>query len=422
MSEAETQVKARELRSQGMGFGSIGKELGISKSKAYSLASDEEVIVKTEGEAGFIDVIDRFQHLLRDYGVKDLQRVSEYVASQAADIFSDPQALRRALVDQMISPAKALSLTKMWASVEGLNIPQEMMVEAVGETGARQPDKWSLIGSTPTRDPDGPYTWLQCLQLLQASQQPQGENGGLKELRQEISSVRDELREERTKALTGQIATVAEKVTALNERLDHGLTGRTEMDILHEVATQGFGELHGLRGDVKVWLQSENLPPAKSTEEREVQKTRLGAAVKADAEIEAIGRRLFFREPQQGARAPQTTLTGSLGKTPAPREPEPPVLKAESRLVTCSRCQTTFDIDLAEAKQSVTAGKRLFVPCANPKCGFLLDISELLGLKPADEKPPAPECYEPGPAGCAAPAHRQNAPGHICKECAWRLQ
>ncbi|GAI59713.1 unnamed protein product, partial [marine sediment metagenome] len=44
--------------------------------------------------------------------------------------------------------------------------------------------------------------------------------------------MRDELREERTKALTGQIATMAEKVTALNDRLDHGLTGRTEMDIL----------------------------------------------------------------------------------------------------------------------------------------------------------------------------------------------
>ncbi len=419
MNEEELQVKARELRSQGMGFGSIGKELGISKSKAYKLAHDAEAA--PGGEAGFLDVIDRFQQVLTDYGVKDVQRVSEYVASQAADIFSSPQALRRALIDQMISPAKALSLTKMWASVEGLNIPQEM-AEETGETGARQPDKWSLIGSTPTRDPDGPYTWLQCLQLLQASQQPQGNSEGLKELRQGIDSVRNELQESRTKALTGQIATVAAKVTALNERLDHGLTGRTEMDILHEVATQGFGELHGLRGDVKVWLQSQELPPPMTKQEREVQKTRLGAAVKADAEIEAIGRRLFFREPQQGARAPQTTLTGSLGKTPAPGEQQPPVLKAESKLVTCSRCQTTFDIDLAEAKQSVTAGKRLFVPCANPQCQFLLDISELLGLKPADEKPPAPECYEPGPAGCAAPAHRQNAPGHICKECAWRLQ
>ncbi|GAI64771.1 unnamed protein product, partial [marine sediment metagenome] len=42
---------------------------------------------------------------------------------------------------------------------------------------------------------------------------------------------------------------------------------------------------------------------------------------------------------QQGVRTPKTT--GSLGKTPASGEPEPPVLQAESRLVTCSRCQTT---------------------------------------------------------------------------------
>ncbi|GAI59712.1 unnamed protein product [marine sediment metagenome] len=176
MNEEELQAKARELRSQGMGFGSIGKELGIPKSKAYKLAHDAEAT--PGGEAGFLDVIDRFQQVLTDYGVKDVQRVSEYVASQAADIFNSPQALRRALIDQMISPAKALSLTKMWASVEGLNIPQEMAAEAVGETGARQ-DRWSLIGSIPTRDLDGPYTWLQCLQLLQASQQPQGENGGV---------------------------------------------------------------------------------------------------------------------------------------------------------------------------------------------------------------------------------------------------
>jgi len=321
MSEEELQAKARELRSQGMGFGSIGKELGISKSKAYKLAHDAEVA--PGGEAGFLDVIDRFQRVLTDYGVKDVQRVSEYVASQAADIFSSPQALRRALVDQMISPAKALSLTKMWASVEGLNIPQEMAEETGGETGARQ-DKWSLIGSTPTRDPDGPYTWLQCLQLLQASQQPQGENGGLKELRQEITSVRDELREERTKALTGQIATMAEKVTALNDRLDHGLTGRTEMDILHEVATQGFGELHGLRGDVKVWLQSQNLPPTMTPQEREVQKTGLRGAVQRDAEIEAIGRRLFFSEGQPGEVAPKAEVQVRERKTePPPRNRAP---------------------------------------------------------------------------------------------------
>ncbi|GAI70047.1 unnamed protein product, partial [marine sediment metagenome] len=266
--EEELQARARELRNQGMGFGSIGKELGIPKSKAYKLARDAEAAPGAEAtpgsEAGFLDVIDRFQQVLKDYGVKDVQRVSEYVASQAADIFSNPKTLRRALIDQMISPAKALSLTKMWASVEGLNIPQEMAEEAVGETGARQ-DRWSLIGGTPTRDLDGPYTWLQCLQLIQAGQQPRGNDDGLKELRQEIVSVRNELQDERTRALTGQIATMAEKVTALNDRLDHGLTGRTEMDILHEVATQGFGELHGLRGGCQGVVAVTESPPAHDT-------------------------------------------------------------------------------------------------------------------------------------------------------------
>ena len=117
---------------------------------------------------------------------------------------------------------------------------------------------------------------------------------------------------------------------------------------------------------------------------------------------------------QQGVATPKTTLTGTLGKTPAPGEPEPPVLQAESRLVTCSRCQTTFDIDLAEARQSGAAGKRLFVPCANPKCGFLLDISELLGLKSVPEGP-APECYVGSPEGCASKGHYEN-----CRDCQWR--
>ncbi|MBA7573543.1 hypothetical protein ES708_15341 [subsurface metagenome] len=123
----------------------------------------------------------------------------------------------------------------------------------------------------------------------------------------------------------------------------------------------------------------------------------------------------IMAKAQQGAVAPKTTLTGSLGKTPAPGEPEPPVLEAESRLVTCSRCQTTFDIDLAEARQSVVAGKRLFIPCANPKCGFLLDISKLLELKLTPEGP-APECFKATPEGCASRGYDYDN----CRDCQWR--
>lgn len=116
----------------------------------------------------------------------------------------------------------------------------------------------------------------------------------------------------------------------------------------------------------------------------------------------------------QGGYRPLTTRTGSPGKTPGPGQPEPPVLQAESRLVTCSRCQTTFDVDLTQAKQQSQPGKRLFINCANPKCGFLLDLSELLGLKLKPEGP-APECFGGTPEGCASKGHYEN-----CRDCQWR--
>lgn len=134
------------------------------------------------------------------------------------------------------------------------------------------------------------------------------------------------------------------------------------------------------------------------------------------AQIESENKRYeaVMAKAQQGAVAPKTTLTGTLGKTPAPGEPEPPVLQAESRLVTCSRCQSTFDVDLVQAKQQSQPGKRLFINCVNPKCGFLLDISELLGLKPKPEGP-APECFGGTPEGCASKGRYEN-----CRDCQWR--
>ena len=109
---------------------------------------------------------------------------------------------------------------------------------------------------------------------------------------------------------------------------------------------------------------------------------------------------------------------GIVKKTPEPGQPEPAVLKAESRLVTCSRCHTTFDVDLVEARQSGASGKRLFVNCANPKCNFLLDLTELIPeLRPVktEDKSPAPECYE-GPGHCQTLSHRRTS---LCKECVW---
>ncbi|MBA7531516.1 hypothetical protein ES705_23729 [subsurface metagenome] len=118
--------------------------------------------------------------------------------------------------------------------------------------------------------------------------------------------------------------------------------------------------------------------------------------------------KISLRLGQGGA---SVVKTGKPGKAPEPGEPEPPVLKAESKLVTCSRCATTFDIDLVEAKQQAAAGKKLFINCANPKCNFLLDISEMI---PELTKPERPECYQVSPYGCGNKGNYDK-----CRDCKW---
>jgi len=114
-------------------------------------------------------------------------------------------------------------------------------------------------------------------------------------------------------------------------------------------------------------------------------------------------------------------VTGKPGTVPAPGEPEPLVLRAESRLVQCTRCGTSFDIDLVEAKRSAALGKRLYVHCANPKCNFLLEITEMIPeLKPAPvaDKSTKPECYVAGEGGrCANPY--KGLESYQCQDCQW---
>ncbi|GAJ21920.1 unnamed protein product, partial [marine sediment metagenome] len=93
-----------------------------------------------------------------------------------------------------------------------------------------------------------------------------------------------------------EIKTLGGKVGELTDRvadLGKPATGRTEMDILHEIASEGIGvlktELPGFRRDIKEAIGSTVLPPAKSTEEWKERTTKLRQAVKADEDIEEIG-------------------------------------------------------------------------------------------------------------------------------------
>jgi len=138
------------------------------------------------------------------------------------------------------------------------------------------------------------------------SPEPKADEG----LKTELAEVRralEDMKEERYQGqITGQqqqIQTLTKEIGELKDYvidLKRPITGRTEMDIIHEVATEGIGlaktELSGLRRDLKEALGSAVLPSPKSPEEKERRKGRYREAIETDKKVEDIGRRLFFRE------------------------------------------------------------------------------------------------------------------------------
>ena len=122
-------------------------------------------------------------------------------------------------------------------------------------------------------------------------------------LEKTLADMREDRYKEQIEGQRQEIKTLGGKVGELTDRvadLSKPATGRTEMDILHEIASEGIGvlktELPGFRRDIKEAIGSTVLPPAKSADERKQRTTKLRQAVEADEDIEKIGRRLFFSE------------------------------------------------------------------------------------------------------------------------------
>lgn len=133
------------------------------------------------------------------------------------------------------------------------------------------------------------------------------EGGGLKtelsELRKKLEEMAEEKSREQFASQQRQIQELTNVITKVVDKLDQvekGRTGRTEMDILHEIATEGIGvfktELPGMRKDIKEALGSGALPPPKSSAEKEERKRKYSEALQNDRKIEELGRRLFFSE------------------------------------------------------------------------------------------------------------------------------
>jgi len=183
-----------------------------------------------------------------------------------------------------VDPIEALS-----QAAEKLNFFRE----AVGGTGAQLPD-WMT----------DPAKFIETVERISGGGKV---DEALKQqvtgLEKTLTDMREDRYKEQIESQKQQIGTLASKVGELTDRvadLGKPSTGRTEMDVLHEIASEGIGvlktELPGFRKDIKEALGSTVLPPAKSAEERKERTTKLRKAVETDSEIEEIGRRLFFSE------------------------------------------------------------------------------------------------------------------------------
>jgi len=134
-----------------------------------------------------------------------------------------------------------------------------------------------------------------------------GEDSSVKEAMATMQQTILELKEDKWRAqFDTQQKQIQEITGVLNKTLEAIANmkkewgGRTEMDIIHEVASEGISlaktELPGLRRDIKEMIGSISLPPGKSSEQREDRRKKFKQAIDADRDIEEIGKRVFFSE------------------------------------------------------------------------------------------------------------------------------
>lgn len=125
------------------------------------------------------------------------------------------------------------------------------------------------------------------------------------ELQSTISTMRDETHKAELARLgeqmTTQAAAHAKQMAEIATKIEEAgktVTGRTELDILFEVAKEGISviktEASGMRSIIKEVVSSPNLPPSKSEEERETRKGDFRKALESDRRIDELAERLFF--------------------------------------------------------------------------------------------------------------------------------
>ncbi len=118
----------------------------------------------------------------------------------------------------------------------------------------------------------------------------------IEEMKEDRWRVQFEAQQKQIQDVTGVLNRTLEAIADMKKER----VGRTEMDILDKIATEGIGlaktELPGLRRDIKEAISSIAPPLGKTSEQREDRKKQFKQALDTDKEIEELGRRVFFSE------------------------------------------------------------------------------------------------------------------------------
>ena len=306
----------------------ISKTLSDLKKKGYLINQDgeyqvtergEEFLSKepattdshSTGEAKFLDAESRFNALLKDYGVSHSERIVDYISALGPTVYQSPAQLLRGLGDQLVAPSKANAIIKHWSSLENLTFPKDTEkvkepldpLDEILQTAERLQMCRKVFGggdSTPEWMTD-PLKFIETIKTISGGEKgDEGLKQELSELKAALVGMQNQRTEEQLTSYRQQVDTLTKKIDDLTghvAELKKPVAGRTEIDLLHEVATEGIDllkvELPSLRRDVKEFVTGGRLPISKTLEQRGEQKTRLKQALEEDREIEQLGQEIF---------------------------------------------------------------------------------------------------------------------------------
>lgn len=192
-------------------------------------------------------------------------------------------------------------------------------LRALGEEGKAQVPAWisdpalfietvkRVSGEGARGAPDWMTDPIKFIEAVRAiNPEPKTDEG----LKTELAEVKDALREVKDERYREQITAQQNQLKALTDKytelvdivadLKRPVVGHTEMDILHEVATEGIGlaktELSGFRRDLRDIFSSGGLPPTKTPEQRLERKQKIGQALEKDKRIEELVGKIFLGE------------------------------------------------------------------------------------------------------------------------------